>query len=211
MSNRFFAIVLVVIALFFGGFLLTKGNDAAQTGDSTQASNHVRGEGKSGVVLIEYGDFQCPACGSYFPVVEQVVEKHKDQITFKFVNFPLVQIHRNAFVAHRAAEAASKQNKFWEMYSVLYQQQDTWKDSTDPAKIFAGYAQQLSLNVDQFNTDMASSEVNDIINADIKVAQDAGATSTPTFVLDGKKLETNPRSFEDFSKLIEDAIKAKSQ
>lgn len=206
MSNRFFVIVLAVIAIFFGIFFFTKNNNKTTGNDSVQATNHVKGGAKTPVVFMEYGDFQCPACGAYFPMVQQVYAKYKDDITFQFRHFPLVQIHRNAFAAHRAAEAAAKQNKFWEMHDQLYQTQDAWKDSSDPANIFIGYARQLGLDVEQFKTDMSSAEVNDIINADIKEGQNLGATSTPTFVIDGKRLEKNPQSVEEFSKLIDDAI-----
>lgn len=212
MSNRFFIVILAVIAIFFGVFVVTKNKTDApgENSSNAQPSNHVRGEGAKGVTLIEYGDFQCPACKGYFPIVEQVVEKYKADITFQFRNFPLVQIHNNAFAAHRAAEAADKQGKFWEMYAQLYQSQDSWKNAGDPTTFFTGYAEQLGLNAEQFKTDMASSAVNDVINADVREAQKAGADSTPTFVLNGKKVETNPSSLEEFDKLIADAIKEKS-
>ena len=77
------------------------------------------GESKSGVTLIEYGDFQCPACQQYYPIFKQIKEKYKDQITVQFRHFPIVSAHQNAMVAHRAAEAASNQGKFWEMHDLL--------------------------------------------------------------------------------------------
>jgi len=211
MSNRFFITLLVVIAVIVGAFVITK--DKSNTGNnansSSAATNHTEGSDKSGVVLVEYGDYQCPACGQYYPIVKQVVEKYKDQITFQFRNFPLVQIHKNAFVASRAAEAADKQGKFWEMHDMLYEQQQTWAEVSNPNTFFEGYAKQLGLDVTKFKQDMASEDTNDRINADIQAGQSLGANSTPTFVLNGKKLDKNPSSLEDFNKAIEDAIKEK--
>src|SRR5690606_25397994 len=113
--------------------------------------------------------------------------------------------------ASRAAEAAGLQGKFWEMYDVLFQQQSSWSNSTSPYAIFENYATQLGLDVAKFKQDYASSVVNDTINADMKAAKALGATGTPTFVLDGKKVEQNPSSQEAFDKLIADAIAAKNK
>lgn len=204
MSKRFL-IVLAALALIFAGFLWFSRAKEDTTGGQT--SNHSTGSGK--VTLTEFGDFQCPACGSYYPVIEDVRQKYGDQLTFQFRHFPLVQIHQNAMVAHRAAEAAGKQGKFWEMYNVLYRQQQAWTSSTAAATLMDGFASQLALNMDQFKKDFASEATNNTINADIKAGQALGANSTPTFVLNGKKLDPLPdRSVEAFSKLIDEAIKA---
>lgn len=212
MSNRFFITILVVIAVLAGVFTFTKQktNDKTPGSSNAQPTSHTEGGGKSGVVLIEYGDFQCPACGQFYPIVKQVVDKYKDQITFQFRNFPLVQIHQHAFASARAAEAADKQGKFWEMHALLYENQQSWGVASNPTSFFVEYAKQLGLNVEQFQTDMASSEASGRINADITEAQKIGANATPTFVLNGKKLEKNPTSLEDFNKLIEDEINKKT-
>ena len=164
------------------------------------------GAGKKKVTLLEYGDFQCPPCGAFFPIVKAVVEKYNDDITFQFRHYPLVQLHKNGFAASRAAEAASMQNKFWEMYDLLYGQQTTWSDSSNAMTYFESFAQQLNLDVVKFKTDYASSAVNDVINADKAAGDKAGILATPTFILDGKKIDKNPTSEADFEKLITDAI-----
>lgn len=212
MSNRFVIILLAIIVIFAGVFVFNKNKDSkgSSGNSSAQPSNHVIGQGKKGVTLIEYGDYQCPACGQYYPIVKQVQEKYNQDIYFQFRNFPLTQIHPNAMVGARAAEATAKQNKFWEMHDTLYEQQQTWSTASNPSTYFEQYAQQLGLNVAQFKQDMASSAVNDTISADIAAAQKAGANGTPTFVLDGKKID-NPQTLDAFNKVIDDAIKAKNQ
>lgn len=210
MSKRFL-IVLAVLAILFGGFLwFSKVKETAKApADGGKLTNHSFGAGNKKVTLIEYGDFQCPACGAYYPIIEQVRQKYGDDLKFQFRHFPLVQIHQNAMVGHRAAEAAGKQGKFFEMYNVLYAQQQSWTVAPNPNLVVENYASQLGLNIDQFKKDYSSSSVNDAINADIKAGQAIGANSTPTLVLNGKKLEPLPdRSVEAFTKVIDEAIKA---
>jgi protein-disulfide isomerase len=215
MNNRFAVILIVLVVLFGGIFFVTKRQANAPTnGNNTsngQVTHHVEGDGKKGVTLVEYGDLQCPACTAYHPLVKQVVEKYKSDITFQYVNFPLVQLHQNAMAAHRAVEAASNQGKFWEMHDMLYEHSTEWNSSSNPFNVFQGYASQLGLNIDQFKSDYASSQVNDVINADMAQGRKLGVNSTPTFYIDGKKVDQNPQDLESFNKLIDNAIAAKNQ
>lgn len=201
-------IILLAVVVIGGGSLLKK--DDKQT--TVAPTNHTFGEGKSGVVLKEYADFQCPGCAGFYPIIKQIKEKYKDQITFQFVNFPLSQIHQNAQAAHRAAEAASNQGKFWEMHDLLFENQNTWKDSINTTRDFEAYASQLSLDTTKFKFDFASSATNSTIQADIGTGQDLKVTGTPTFFLDGKKLEDSDAiySLEKFSVFIDAAIAAKT-
>jgi protein-disulfide isomerase len=212
MSKRFVAILVAIIVIFAGLLIFNKKDTKAPGGNDqpAQLTNHIYGEGKKGVTLIEYGDFQCPACGAYFPLVRQLKEKYKEDITFQFRHFPLVEIHQNALIASRAAEAAGMQDKFWEMHDLLYENQKSWEGSSTASKFFEDYAAQLSLNLDKFKSDMFSDTVNRIIQADRAEGKKQGFSSTPTFVLDGKKIEQNPRDFESFDKLIADTIAAKN-
>lgn len=218
MNNRFFALILVIIAIFVGIFIFTKQKNDTGNGSAssvTQPTNHIKGEGKSGVVLTEYGDYQCPACFQYEPIVKEVFEKYKDQITFQFRNFPITSSHPNAFAAARAAEAADKQGKFWEMHDKLYETQDPtsqsgWAASSNPMTFFEQFAKEVGLDVEKFKTDFASEEVNKLINQDIAEGKKIPVEGTPTFQINGVKIE-NPRSVEDFNKVIEEAIAAKKQ
>lgn len=210
MNKQFVAIVIVVIAALGGVFMLASNSDkqsGSSNNSSAQTSDHTVGAGNKGVTLIEYGDFQCPACKSYYPIIKSIKEQYGDDIKFQFRHFPLVQIHPNAFIASRAAEAAGKQGKFFEMHDLLYENQDSWKDSSEPSTIFETYAEQLGLNVDQFKLDLASEEIASIINADVKSGQAIGANSTPTFVINDKKVDPLPTSADEFKALIEEAIK----
>jgi protein-disulfide isomerase len=210
MNKAFWAVIAVVIVIF-GGILLFKSSNAnTPSSSSAKPTHHVEGKGTTGVVLVEYGDYQCPFCGQYYPLVKEVEQKYNDQITFQFRNLPLIQLHQNAFAAARAAEAADMQGKFWEMHDMLYENQNAWSANPKSLTVFEGYAQRLGLNVTQFRKDFGSSAVNDRINADIiefdKTKQEKG---TPTFFLDGKKIK--PTSLDEFSKLIDQAIADKQK
>jgi protein-disulfide isomerase len=213
MSKQFWAVVAVIVIVFVGIFALTGKKDSGTTGDAGAVSNHVIGSGSTGVTLVEYGDYQCPYCQVYSATVKQVVEEYKDQITFQFVHFPLPNLHQNAFAASRAAEAAGKQGKFWEMHDLLYQNADPngasgWVVSTAPTTFFNGYAKQLGLNMTKFEADYASTAVNSTINADMSKGNDLGVEGTPSFFVDGKKTEIG-NTVADFKKVLDAAIKGK--
>ncbi len=209
--KKFLIIVAVAIVVIVGGAMLKKDSPS---GSKTAASptNHAYSSSSTGVVVKEYGDFQCPGCGAFFPIVKEIKEKYKDKITFQFVHFPLSQIHQNALSAHRAAEAAGNQGKFWEMHDLLYINQDNWKTSTLISRDLEQYAQQLNLDMAKYKTEYASSATNSIIQADIKTGQELKVTGTPTFFIDGKQIEDNNSiaSVEKFSSAIDAAIAAKA-
>lgn len=210
MNKTFWAVIAIIVIVFGGIVIMDKNKDKAADTGGAKPTNHIIGEGKSGVKLVEYGDFECPFCGQYYPLVEQVKEKYKDQIFFQFRNLPLVTAHRNAFAAARAAEAADKQGKFWDMYNLLFQNQTTWSQLEDASAQFEQYAVQLGLDATKFKTDAASSQTNAVINADIaEFKKTKERMSTPTFFLDGKKI--SPKSVDEFSKLIDEAIAAKNK
>ena len=203
--------ILVVVGIIGGAVVF--GKDKNATG---AASNHIYGKADSTVKLVEFGDFECPACSAFYPVVEQVKEKYKDKISFQFVNFPLVNSHRNALAAHRAAEAASKQDKFWEMYNKLYSNQEDWNgpSQSDPVgatteqaiSLFEGYATELGLDAVKFKADFADATTVETINKDTADAKSAyDITGTPTFALNGKKIEnlTSINTLEGFSAVID--------
>jgi protein-disulfide isomerase len=213
--NKRFLIILVGLVVAFAGLLFfnKKEAKAPENGGSqnkVQPTNHIVGKGTTGVKLTEYGDFQCPACYQFFPIVKQVKATYGDQITFQFRHFPLSQVHKFALLAARAGEAAGMQGKFFEMHDMLYTGQQVWSNSSNPTKIFEEYAKQLGLNVDQFRSDMESERVNDIVQADVAEGTKKGYDSTPSFEINGKKIQ-NPRDLESFKKLIDDAIAAKQK
>jgi len=157
--------------------------------DTTPADN-VYGNAESDVVLIEYGDFQCPGCKSAASTVSQVKEDYKDDIAFVFRHFPLTSIHPNAIAAASSAEAAGNQGKFWEMHDLLYENQEAWSqaDAQQRDSVFELYADQLGLDVEQFKADIVTDTISQKINFDRSLGGKMGVTGTPAFFLNGEEL-----------------------
>lgn len=204
MSKQFWGVIVVIILIFVGVFAFG-GNKTIVSGDPT---NHVEGKSSASIVLVEYGDYECPYCGQYYPIVKQIQTEYADKIQFQFRNFPLTSLHPNAFAGARAAEAAALQNKFWEMHDLLYENQNQWSTATDPSTFFKQYAAQLKINVAQFTTDYVSDKVNASVNADMAAGNKLNITGTPTFFLDGKQISV-AESASAFEKLINAELKKK--
>lgn len=208
MTKKNIIIIIGIVLAVVGFVYFTNGGD----GNIGTPSEHTWSQGSTGIVFIEYGDFQCPACLSYYPAVKEVKEKYKDLVTFQFRNYPLQSLHKNARAGSRAAEAAHIQGKFWEMHDFLYENQSAWESSNDPLKLFISYAEAIGVpDIEKFKADYKGKYVNGIINADLKLGEELGATSTPTFVLDGKRIEDNPpSSVEAISDLLDKKIEEKT-
>lgn len=160
-------------------------------------------------ILIEYSDFQCPACKTISGLIMDLEsdssfnKKVSSNVVYVYRNFPLDQIHPNARQAAYAAEAAGIQGKFWTMHDILFTNQDIWAQSENPSELFKKYAVELKLDISQFETDLKSSKVIDKVQKDYDSAMRAGVPGTPTFFLNGIQLDA-PVSKEDFvEKLIQ--------
>lgn len=195
-------LVLAVVAVIVYG-VITAASKQVPVGNGTLAreilaTEHMRGNPSAAITLVEYADFQCPACAAYHPIVKEVESKFSDSVRIVFRHFPLTTIHRNAMAASRAAEAAGVQGKFWEMHDMLYERQDAWEKLPTPQDTFVSYATSLGLNGDQFKQDINSSEVQSVVSADIDSGNRSGVNATPTFFLNGKVMSPTPQSYDAF-------------
>lgn len=168
----------------------------------------VRGSGT--VTLTEFGDFQCPACKAYEPIVRNLSKDFKGKMKLQFKHFPLISVHPNALLAARAAEAAGVQNKFWEMHDMLYDTQETWSSltNTEATNKFESFAKELGLDAAKFKKDLASVALQEKIGNMQNEGVEIGVNATPTFFLNNKKLET-PTDYEAFKKVIQEEIDSK--
>ncbi len=199
-----FIAALVVVAFAYY-FYAMKGKANQPTAEVTVTEqDHVRGNLTGKVTLVEFGDLQCPACGAYEPIVRQITADNASALKVVFKHFPLTQIHPNALLAAKASEAASNQGKFWEMHDMLYDKQKEWAGTLAARDAFITYAGTLGLDIEKFKQDLNSKEVEDKIIAEYKEGTLLGVQGTPTFFVNGKKID-NPASVEDFNKLIQAA------
>jgi protein-disulfide isomerase len=163
----------------------------AASAESGNIADHVDGKADSKVILVEYGDYQCPSCGGAYPNVNTLMDEYGDRIALVFRNFPLTSIHPNAKAAAAAAESAGLQGKYWEMHNILYENQNSWSslDTSKRTDAFVAYADRLDIDVDKFKTDLSSDSVNSKITFDMELGKAKNASATPTFFLNGEKLD----------------------
>jgi len=188
--------IIALVALLIIAFIVSnqdKNIDPASFAnvETFDDSAHELGNEESDIRLIEYSDFQCPACKAAEPTIKGLVETFGDQMVFEYRHFPLSSIHPNATLAAQASEAAAIQGKFWEMHNALFEHQDAWAQSFNPEKYFIEYAKEIGLNVDRFRYDLDSQEVEDRVNADAQEAQSLQLPGTPSFVYNGEIVELN--------------------
>src|SRR3989344_2588888 len=206
------AIVISIVLLLVGGFIFTSKTGSSSSSNSSNkklleivSDDYIKGNKDASVTLVEHLDFECEACGAYYPLVKQLAEEFKNEVRFVNRYFPLPG-HKNGLPAALAVEAAGKQGKYWEMHNILFDNQKSWgeKQSPDPA-IFEGYAKQIGLNMEQYKKDVVSKEVKERVDRDKNAGIRLGVSGTPTFFLNGEKIP-NPKTAEDFKTFINAAI-----
>lgn len=196
----------VVILAIFGIWKMMGTPDQENTAVSAldvTDKDWVKGKSDAPVTLIEYTDFQCPACGAYYPILNQLSEEMGDKLKIVIRHYPLMQIHKNALPSARAAEAAGRQGKFWEMYDLLFINQAEWSNADNPMmSIFPSYAGRAGMDIERFRADMADTTLDDKITKDRETGNEMKINGTPSFFLNGERLK-NPTSIEEFKKAIE--------
>ena len=203
MKNPWVIIGVILVVLIAGSVWYSSSvDDKYNVGVDTTIS-HVKGNPDATVTLIEYSDFQCPACATAQPVVKDILNEFGDSIKFEYKHFPL-PMHPLALPAARAAEAAGQQGKFFEFHDMLFENQKTWSNSANPSATFIQYAEELGLDVQKFRQHMNSSLLSDQISEDKKEGFDLGITGTPIFFLNKEKMQL--QSFTDFYEQIAKAV-----
>jgi len=184
------------------------------TAPGITASDWAEGNPNAKVTLIEYGDFECPACGEYFPVMQQLYQNYSSTVLFVFRNFPLTTIHPFAQIGAQAAEAAGLEGgaaKYWAMHDMLYTEQTQWSGNTalTPSQVvsqyFDGYAQSIGLDVNTFNADINATSVLDKIQTDVTGGNAAQIDHTPTFFVNLQQIP-NPTGLSDFENTLNEAL-----
>lgn len=154
------------------------------------------------VVLTEYSDYQCPACAHFHPIVEKLKEELGERIEVEYRYFPLNN-HQFGALTARAAQAAKNQGKFQEMHNLLFEGQQRWSRSPNPVSILMNYAEELELDLEQFEADINSMDTQRTVMEEKMEGQEKGVNATPTFFINGEKVEQNPPSYEAFRELVE--------
>lgn len=204
--NKRILIILVAALVGFAGLVALTKQKEAESASAVKRSDNVYGKMDSPVQLTEYVDFQCEACYAFYPNVKAVKEIYKDKVKFQIKYFPIASSHANALAAAAAAEAAAKQDKFFEMHDILFERQKEWQNRKDRQVAFEGYAKEIGLDMEQYKKDFVSKETTATIQADLEEVQKLGGNGTPTFALNGKKIESPRNSVGEISKLLDEAL-----
>jgi len=177
------------------------------------SADHVSSATSTAVTLVEYSDFQCPACQTYYPLVTRLLAEASTTVRLVYRHFPLNDIgpngkviHPNALLAAQASEAAAKQGKFWEMYTILFDKHVEWTELSDPHTVFERYASDLGLDSARFKTDIDAAETKSYVLSQKQEGSSISVNSTPTFFVNGKGI-ANPQNYEQFKSIIEAAAR----
>ena len=189
--------------------VLTITKNQVASGMDEAKSIHILGNPDAPVTLEEFGDFQCPPCGTLSGPINQLEQDYRPRLRIIFRHFPLT-MHRHAREAALASEAAGRQGQFWQMHDVLYREQAVWSEAADVRPLFDTYAGMLGLKIDRFKKDMESEEVNRRVAADQLRGTALGVTITPTLFVNNRALPNASLSPTSLRAAVEAAMNIKS-
>ncbi len=165
------------------------------------SDDHIAGDPNAPIVLVEYGDYQCPYCGQAYAVLKQIHKRFGKNVTLVFRNFPLTDAHPQAQNAAIVAEFAGKHGKFWEAHDALYENQRSLGDA-----FYVQLIQSLGLSVQDLQRDMQNNAFEQRIRRDIESGMRSGVNGTPAFYVNGEKFDT-PGGFNDLPDVIEELLR----
>lgn len=229
MTRNKWIIVVVAAVVILGGLIAFSGRGSVDVANiatdkiisagtvagktKVDIGDHVYGATDGRVLLVEYGDFQCPYCGDLHPYLKPLVDYYKGQMGFVFRNFPLTNAHPNALAAATAAESAGLQgnDKYWAMHDALYENQPQWTGTSASARtgVFQTLARGAGVNVDTFTSDLTSDKIATKINFDKALGAKDNVQGTPSLYLQGKNLgQTTTNAQNGNTDDLETAIRA---
>lgn len=164
---------------------------------------HFKGAQNSSVVLEEFADYQCPTCATMHPLMNEINAAYGSRIKFIYRNYPLIQIHKNAYEAAVSGEAAGLQGKFWEMQNLLFQNQRNWSNVADVKPIFESYAQTIGLDVEKFKAEVLGVAAKQRVDADMQRGRGLNISSTPTVLVNGIPVAFEQMTIDGMKKIID--------
>lgn len=198
-AKFFIGVIVTTVVILIGAiFFFSKPSKEISIETLTPQDAWATGSANPKVTLVEFADFECPACGAAHPFIKQLVERYQNDLRFVYRHFPLDQ-HKNAKIAAEAVESAGAQGRFWEMHDLLFKNQN----QLSREKIL-GLANEIGLNMEQFTKELDEGKYKNKVEQDVVTGNSVGVTSTPTFFLNGKKL--TGASLNQMTQQIEKAL-----
>lgn len=207
-----FSILAVIVLLFGLNYFISKNNkNNSELVGKVVGTETTKGDLNAAVRIVEYSDFQCPACAGFASVFSEVFNNINEKygpsaLSVTYKHFPLTSIHPNALLAGYSAEAAKLQGKFWEMHDKLFENQNEWGNAMDAGSKIEGYAKDLGLDMAKFIQDRDSKEVQKIVNDSLIEAKKLGLSHTPFVFMDGVEMENLQLSVEYIQEVIENRL-----
>ncbi|HEX2093841.1 MAG TPA: DsbA family protein [Longimicrobiaceae bacterium] len=213
-----FYVIIGVVALAGVAFLLYQfigkekpTTQPVQVALDQAALNRVRGisigRDDAPVVIYEFADFQCPGCSQFASMVTPLIKERLVQpgtVRYVYYDFPLIQIHPNAFLAARAGRCANEQGRFWEFHDIIYGQQPNWSAERDPADLFVSYAEQAGADRGRFEECLRSDRFAREVTENMQFGQSLGVQGTPTLIVNGRRLGSTP-TFRELEQVVREA------
>jgi protein-disulfide isomerase len=219
MSKAVKPLIVILLAVAVAGgaalYLSRQPDQITTTSENTPSvplkdsgGGHFRGPESAQVTLVEFGDYQCPSCKAFHPIVQEVLARYPQQVRLEFHHFPLVTIHPNSMAASLAVEAAGEQGRYWEMHDLIFESQEQWSRNPNPEPDFLALAGRVGLNQNAFMQAMRSPQLQDRVLQDVVRGREASVEAVPTFFIDGQRLSVPP-SISAFVDIIETRLQNK--
>lgn len=202
--------VVAIAGIGFVAYQMTRASAAREPVEVTMDPAELQrvqgisiGEADAPVVIYEFADFQCPACGQFATFVAPLIKENlveKGIARYVYYDFPLVQIHPNAFIAARAGRCANEQGKFWEYHDVLYGRQSEWAHARNPDDLFVGYARQVGADEAAFERCLKSDRYAEEVTQSMKLGESLRVSGTPSLFVNGKMVQ--PGNYRELEEIV---------
>ncbi len=222
-NNSGFIVALAGIVLAGGGFIWWKTQQPPAAAPmvmptvtdsllASKARGYTIGSPDAKVEIIEFADYECPACGNYANITEPDVRKNLIDAgiaRYTFYDFPLLNVHQNTVPASMSAACADDQGKFWEMHDAIFMGQIEWNGiaTSNPRKVLTGYAEKLGIDMGKWNTCMDANTHEERIRANYALGMTKQVQSTPTFFVNGQ-MYPGALPYDDMKKAVDAALAA---
>ncbi len=192
----FFLVIAILVAIMY--FSISRINNQTNENEFVEVGKgFFPALGSGSIEIIEFSDFACPVCKLNEPIIKEVIERYRNDISFYYRNFPL-PIHKNSFLVSLASMCADEQDKFWEYHDLLFKNQGNFDKES-----LKNYALQLGLNEEQFNSCLNEEKYKNEVEQDFNEGEKAGVKGTPTFFINNKRYE-GFQSLESLKGIIEE-------
>lgn len=194
-TGAWVAFIVVVVGILFYAFRSDETQEPTPTAESSTIEN------PQPVEILKYSDYQCPACKVYIPLENELKREFGELVTIEYRHFPLGG-HAHAELAARAVEAATEQGEREAMHDRIFEEQEVWSGGDAP-ELFRQYANDLGLDMEQFEEDLSSEEIRERVALQRAEGERRQVRATPTYFINGRRLQQNPQSYEQFRAIVE--------